>query len=397
MAVVRTCDALGIQDVHFIAENEKAFDPMKIGKSTSSTARKWVDYHAWASTKECLQQLQGDGYVLVATMVSDDAESIFDVTFDQEKIALLIGNERNGLSKTAAQMADRHVVIPMRGMVQSLNVSVAAAIFLYEITRQRIPSIDTFTPNAAQKRTLINRFQKGRDDVSLWIRFKSSDFFPMDSRAFSDGAILKAAWQRTKDRLGFFIILGIILAIFFIAASFLIAWISSESEAGGWIATIVYWIISSIIGIGLIKIVLDVADGNNGALVDLVTHWNLLLKYIAVTIVYGVVVWVGLILLIFPGIIWSLKFLFAPWLVVDKGMGPLEAMKASSRMTMGMKWDLFGFLAAGYVVFAIGVVCLGVGVFVTGPLFAIASAMVYRHMAKGMSAPSAAPAACRCG
>ncbi len=222
----------------------------------------------------------------------------------------------------------------------------------------------------------------------------------MESRAFSDGAILRAAWQRTKDRLGFFIILGIILAVFFIAFSFLIGWIASESDIGGVVANIVYWVISSLIGVGLIKIVLDVADGKDGALVDLVTHWNVLLKYIGVTIVYAVVVYVGLFLLIFPGVIWSLKFFFAPWLVVDKGMGPIAAMKASSRMTMGMKWDLLGFLAVGYTAFFIGFLCLGIGMIVTGPLFAIASAMVYRHMAKGInvsdlmgSKPAPAPAA----
>ncbi len=158
MAVVRTCDALGIQDVHFIAENEKPFNPEKIGKSTSSTARKWVDCHTWTSTKECLEHLKGEGYELVATMLSDDATSIFETTFDQKKIALLIGNERDGLSDTARKMADRHVVIPMRGMVQSLNVSVAAAIVLYEVTRQRMSNMDAFALDDVQQRALVDEF-----------------------------------------------------------------------------------------------------------------------------------------------------------------------------------------------------------------------------------------------
>ena len=218
----------------------------------------------------------------------------------------------------------------------------------------------------------------------------------MNTNAFSDSAVIRAAWQRVKDRLGFLVILGIILGVFFIAVSALLAWIGSESEVGYVIANIVYWVVASLIGIGMLKIVLDIADGKDGDLADLVKHWNVLLKYIGATILYTLVVYAGMFLLIFPGVIWSLKFFFTPWLVIDKGMGPINAMKASSRMTMGMKWDLLGFIAVGYTVLFIGVLCLGIGVILTGPLFAIATAMVYRHMEKGVDLkefmPDAAPA-----
>ena len=206
----------------------------------------------------------------------------------------------------------------------------------------------------------------------------------MESRAFSDSAILRAAWQRTKDRLGFLIIVGIILAIFFGLSSVLIAYISTETAVGGIIAQVIYYILSAVVSIGITKIVLDIADGKEGALIDLITHWNVLLKYIGVTIVYAVVVYVGFFLLLFPGVIWMLKFFFAPWLVIDKGMGPIKAMKASSRMTMGMKWDLIGFIAVGYAVLLLGLLALGIGLIVAIPLFTIATAMVYRHMLKGI-------------
>jgi len=213
----------------------------------------------------------------------------------------------------------------------------------------------------------------------------------MSAQPFSDGALLKAAWQRVKDRLGFIIILGIVLAIYFIAGSSIVSWIASESDWGFIVAELIYIILSMVISIGMVRIFLDLADGKDGSLVDLVKHWNLLLKYIAVNIVYAVVTYVGLFLLIFPGIIWGLKFYFAPWLVVDKGMGPIEAMKASSQMTMGMKWDLLGFYAVVTVAMLIGMAALGVGLIVTMPLGMIATAMLYRHLSKGMA--SAAPAA----
>lgn len=207
----------------------------------------------------------------------------------------------------------------------------------------------------------------------------------MSAQPFSDGALLKAAWQRVKDRLGFVIILGIVLAIYFIAGSAIVSWIGSESDWGFMVAQLVFIVLSMVISIGMMRIFLDLADGKDGSLVDLVKHWNLLLKYIAVSIVYAVVTYVGFFLLIFPGIIWGLKFYFAPWLVVDRGMGPIEAMKASSQMTMGMKWDLLGFYAVVAVVTLIGLACLGVGLIVTMPLSTIATAMLYRHLSKGMT------------
>jgi uncharacterized membrane protein len=219
----------------------------------------------------------------------------------------------------------------------------------------------------------------------------------MDSQAFSDGAILHAAWQRTKDRLGFFVILGIVIALFFVVSTVLIAFIASESTWGGVVAQIVYYVLSLLVGIGLIKITLDVSDGKEGALVDLVSHAGLLLKYIGATIAYAFVVYVGLFLFVIPGVIWTLKFFFTPWFVVDKGMGPISAMKASSRITAGKKWDLLGFLAAGYTVLFLGALVLGIGLIVTGPCFAIATAMVYRHLSKGVDVSdlmgSKAPAA----
>jgi len=210
----------------------------------------------------------------------------------------------------------------------------------------------------------------------------------MNVQPFSDGAILKAAWQRVKDRLGFIIILGIVLAVYFIAGSSITGWIASESDWGFIVAELIYIILSMVIGIGMIRIYLDLADGKDGSLVDLVKHWNLLLKYIGVSIVYGIVVLVGYLLLVFPGVIWGLKFHFAPWLVIDKGMGPIEAMKVSSQMTMGMKWDLLGFHVVVSVVMAIGFVLLGVGMIVTMPLGMIATAMLYRHLSQGAATPA---------
>ncbi len=136
-AIVRTCDAFGIQDVYLIFEKEEYFNPKRIGKSSSSSANKWVDFHIFRSTHECLKQLKTDSHILVATVADPMAQALPQSNLTDHRIAILVGNEHSGLSQEAITMADRTVTIPMYGMVQSLNVSVATALVLYETIRQR--------------------------------------------------------------------------------------------------------------------------------------------------------------------------------------------------------------------------------------------------------------------
>jgi tRNA (guanosine-2'-O-)-methyltransferase len=136
-AILRTCDAFGIQNVYYIFEQEKSYNPAKIGKSSSSSANKWLTFHIFKSTQECLTQLKNDGYTTFATTLEKDSQNFYDTDFTKEKTAFIFGNEHRGISETASQLADTKIYIPMRGMVQSLNVSVTASICIYEATRQR--------------------------------------------------------------------------------------------------------------------------------------------------------------------------------------------------------------------------------------------------------------------
>lgn len=136
-AILRTCDAMGIQNVWYIFEKEKRYNPKRIGKATSSSANKWLDFTLFDSTHDCIDALKKNGYTIVVTALSDNAVSLLDKNFSEDKIAVIIGNEHSGVSETAFASADIVLQIPMRGFVQSLNVSVAAAIVLWELTRQR--------------------------------------------------------------------------------------------------------------------------------------------------------------------------------------------------------------------------------------------------------------------
>jgi len=137
-AVIRSCDAFGIQKIYLIFLDHEPFDPQAIGKLSSSSANKWLDFVAYHSTAACLIDLKQQGYELIATVLDEQAESLYSAQLTTPKIALLFGNEHKGLSPTACKLADRAITIPMQGMVQSLNLSVTASIVLYEITRQRL-------------------------------------------------------------------------------------------------------------------------------------------------------------------------------------------------------------------------------------------------------------------
>lgn len=133
-AIFRTCDAVGVPSVSLIY-NIDAFP--KIGKKSSASAFKWVEKEKFKSVKECYDNLHDQGYLIYASSIQDGAKNLYDLNMTK-KVALVFGNEHRGVSEEAAALADEKFLIPMFGMVQSLNVSVAAAVTLYEALRQRL-------------------------------------------------------------------------------------------------------------------------------------------------------------------------------------------------------------------------------------------------------------------
>jgi len=136
-AVFRSCDAFGFQKVYLIFDQQKPFNPKRVGQATSSSANKWVDFKMFSTAVECYAELKREGYEIIATVLDKNSVSLFETTFKESKIALVLGNENRGLSQEAIRRADRRITIPMKGMIQSLNLSVTGSICLYEITRQR--------------------------------------------------------------------------------------------------------------------------------------------------------------------------------------------------------------------------------------------------------------------
>ena len=133
-AVLRSCDAVGVLSVNLLYTVE-AFP--RIGRKSSSSASKWIERRKFMSVDECYGTLRAEGYRIHATRLTNHASSLYDLDLTRP-VALVFGNEHRGVSEEAGEKADGNFHVPMMGMIQSLNVSVAAAVSLYEALRQRV-------------------------------------------------------------------------------------------------------------------------------------------------------------------------------------------------------------------------------------------------------------------
>lgn len=158
-AVFRSSEAFGVQEVCLIFEQEKKWNPKKVGKATSSSANKWLSFTTYTSAQKCLSDLRRRGYRTYATTLRGGSMSMYKTTFRDKKVALIFGNEHRGVSDTVLALADEKLHIPMRGFVQSLNISVTAGICLFELSRQRQRTRKKFLLSP-QKRKMLTKHWK---------------------------------------------------------------------------------------------------------------------------------------------------------------------------------------------------------------------------------------------
>lgn len=136
-AVLRTCDAAGVSEI-FVLNTEPHLTPQRfrIGSKTSGGANKWVSVHFYDNPDLCVAHLKEKYNKVLAATPAEEAVSIWDLDFTG-RIAIVFGNEKDGISRETLSLCEGHCFIPMVGMCQSLNISVACAITLYEMYRQR--------------------------------------------------------------------------------------------------------------------------------------------------------------------------------------------------------------------------------------------------------------------
>jgi len=133
-AVMRSCDAVGVQEIYVL--NTKIPRHKKWGAKSSSSAAKWLTVHQFENAEECFAQIRKKYSIVLTTHLSSDAVGLYELNLTKS-VALVFGNEHSGVSDEIIAMADGNFIIPQMGIIQSLNISVACAVSLYEAFRQK--------------------------------------------------------------------------------------------------------------------------------------------------------------------------------------------------------------------------------------------------------------------
>jgi len=218
----------------------------------------------------------------------------------------------------------------------------------------------------------------------------------VDKKDFSIEEALQYGWNIMKANIWFFV--GVLVVAWAIAGiPHVFANILQRDAVGvSIIFRIIAWAADIIVSIGLITIALKFLDEQVPRFEDLFSFKPYFWKYLGASILTGLVVWAGLILLIIPGIYWALKFQFYGYFVVDQRCEPIESMRRSSQITQSVKWKLLGFGIVLAIINIIGAICLFIGLFVTIPLTLLAYSFVYRKLlgqTESVQAPVVAPEA----
>jgi len=133
-AVMRTCDAVGVQDLYIL--NTTIGRHKKFGKKSSASAAGWLTIHQYNNTEACMQAVKQRTQNIFATHLGKKSVSLYELNL-AAPVALVFGNERDGVTEECLAHCTGNFIIPQVGMVRSLNISVACAVTLYEAFRQR--------------------------------------------------------------------------------------------------------------------------------------------------------------------------------------------------------------------------------------------------------------------
>lgn len=154
-AVIRTCDCFGLQDIHIIEKS----DQYKVNPFVTRGASQWVDLHKHYrpdsnAVDNCFKALREKGYKIFGTSPAPSAMTIYDLQ-PNEKLALVFGNEHEGISEEVKFKADGLVHIPMLGFTDSFNISVSASIILYDLVKKAEEmNLPEFYLSESEKNTL---------------------------------------------------------------------------------------------------------------------------------------------------------------------------------------------------------------------------------------------------
>jgi uncharacterized membrane protein len=203
---------------------------------------------------------------------------------------------------------------------------------------------------------------------------------------FSIKEAFSYGWKTFKKRPAFFIIFSLIIIGVNIVPGILNSILSNKElhlEALNFIVPLLGAILSLIVSLGIINFTLKIFDNKPTSYSNIFEKWQLVLRFFLTSILYNLIILAGFVLLIIPGIIWSIKFQFFPYFMVDRGTGIIESLNLSSKITNCNKWKLLLFNLVQGLVYFLGFLLLGIGILAAIPLGAMAEAYVYRKLSAG--------------
>ena len=172
-AIIRSCDAVGVLEAYAIFNKEKFLT----FNSTAQGSQKWVQMNQYKDSLEAITVLKNKGFRLFGTNLNPKSIDYRECNFTVPT-AFVLGAEKWGISDETANQVDEHIHIPMRGMVESLNVSVAASALLFEAVRQR--KIANIIPEAGEgmsKETYKKKiFEWAYPEVADWCKDESRKY-----------------------------------------------------------------------------------------------------------------------------------------------------------------------------------------------------------------------------
>jgi len=202
---------------------------------------------------------------------------------------------------------------------------------------------------------------------------------------FTNKEAIKYGWETMKANFWFFCLVLVVTFAISGVFSFLANHFKNDLLLNI-VIQIISFIVSLFISVGLTKILLNIYDKKEVKLADLFSGAPQYVNYLVGSIIYSLIVMVGFILFFFPGIYLALKYQFYCYLIVEKNMGPWEAIKASGKITDGYKWKLFGFIMLSLLINLAGLIALIIGMFATIPLIMMAQVYIYKKLSAGIVA-----------
>ncbi len=215
---------------------------------------------------------------------------------------------------------------------------------------------------------------------------------------FTVGSAIRFGWETFKKRPWFFVGASVVIFIAYGVAgavtSAIDAGLGGSAKEPTLIGSLINWILSTFISMGVTAFYLAAHD--NPETVDLTPLWHPrpFWKFLGASILVGLTIGIGFVLLIVPGLIAAVFFMFTTFIVIDKELGPIEAMKESMRIGHGYRWPLLGFICVLALIMLAGVIALLVGVLVAMPVTSLAFVHAYRVL-MGNTGPSSLAADAR--